>query len=31
MGNLFMKKCENLFDAAKNFILKNKLKKDYDL
>ena len=31
MGNVFMKKCENVFDAAKNFILKNKLKKDYDL
>ena len=31
MGNVFMKKCENVFDTAKNFILKNKLKKDYDL
>ena len=30
MGNVFMKKCENVFDVAKEFLLKKKLKKDYD-
>ena len=31
MGNIFMKKCENVFEAAKKFVSKNKLKKDYDI
>ena len=30
MGNVFMKKCENAFEIAKSFLLKNKLKSDYD-
>ena len=30
MGNVFMKKCENVFEVAKEFLLKKKLKKDYD-
>ena len=30
MGNVFMKKCDDVFQAAKNFILKNKLKEDFD-
>ena len=30
MGNVFMKKCEDVFDASKKFIEKNNLKKDYD-
>ena len=30
MGNIFMKKCNDVFDAAKDFISKNKLKKDFD-
>jgi len=30
MGNIFMKKCEDVFDAADNFKKKYKLKKDYD-
>ena len=30
MGNIFMKKCEDVFEAAKNFIQKVKLKKDAD-
>jgi len=30
MGNIFMKKCDDLFETAKKFISKNKLKKDYD-
>jgi len=30
MGNIFMKKCDDVFECAKKFILKNKLKKDYD-
>ena len=30
MGNVFMKKCDNVFDIAKEFLLKKKLKKDYD-
>ena len=30
MGNVFMKKCENVFEIAKSFLLKNKLRSDYD-
>ena len=30
MGNVFMKKCEDVFETSKNFIEKYKLKKDYD-
>ena len=30
MGNVFMKKCDNVFEVAKDFLLKKKLKKDYD-
>jgi len=30
MGNIFMKKCENAFEAAKKFIKEVKLKKDAD-
>jgi len=30
MGNIFMKKCDDVFNAAKDFISKNKLKKDFD-
>ncbi|MFL2896522.1 MAG: TIGR00282 family metallophosphoesterase [Candidatus Pelagibacter sp.] len=30
MGNVFMKKCEDVFEKANNFIKKNNLKKDYD-
>tara|TARA_B110001452_G_scaffold84857_1_gene69328 strand:+ start:610 stop:1416 length:807 start_codon:yes stop_codon:yes gene_type:complete len=30
MGNVFMKKCEDVFVAAKQFLQKNELKKDYD-
>ncbi len=30
MGNIFMKKCEDVFEASSLFIKKNKLKKDYD-
>jgi len=30
MGNVFMKKCEDVFEAANNFLKKNILKKDYD-
>ena len=30
MGNIFMKKCEDVFEAAKKFIQKVKLKKDAD-
>ena len=30
MGNIFMKKCEDVFDNAKKFIQKNNLKKNYD-
>ena len=30
MGNVFMKKCDDVFEAAKKFINKYKLKKDYD-
>ena len=31
MGNVFMKKCENVFEASEKFLKKYKLKKDYDL
>ena len=31
MGNIFMKKCEDVFQATKNFLKKYKLKEDYDL
>ena len=30
MGNVFMKKCDDVFEIAKKFINKYKLKKDYD-
>ena len=30
MGNVFMKKCDNVFDVAKEFLQKKKLKRDYD-
>ena len=30
MGNVYMKKCDNVFEMANKFILKYKLKKDYD-
>ncbi|MFL2886690.1 MAG: TIGR00282 family metallophosphoesterase [Candidatus Pelagibacter sp.] len=30
MGNIFMKKCNDVFAAAKNFLEKNKLKNQYD-
>jgi len=30
MGNIFMKKCDNVFDAVKIFMSKNTLKKSYD-
>ncbi len=30
MGNIFMKKCENVFETAQKFLLKNKLKENYD-
>ena len=31
MGNIFMKKCEDVFQTTKNFLKKYKLKEDYDL
>ena len=31
MGNVFMKKCEDVFETAKKFLKTNILKKDYDL
>ena len=31
MGNIFMKKCDDVFEAAKKFLIKNTLKKDYDI
>jgi metallophosphoesterase (TIGR00282 family) len=31
MGNVFMKKCEDVFEEAKKFMIKNRLKDDYDL
>ncbi len=30
MGNVFMKKCEDVFETSKNFMEKYKLKEDYD-
>ncbi len=30
MGNVFMKKCDDVFETSKNFIKKYKLKEDYD-
>ena len=30
MGNVFMKKCDDVFNVAKEFLLKKKLKRDYD-
>jgi len=30
MGNIFMKKCENVFESAKKFLENNFLKKNYD-
>jgi len=30
MGNVFMKKCEDVFEVAEKFLKKNELKKDYD-
>ena len=30
MGNVFMKKCENVFDTSEKFLEKFELKKDYD-
>ncbi len=30
MGNVFMKKCEDVFEKANNFLKNNNLKKDYD-
>ena len=30
MGNIFMKKCDDVFDVSKKFMEKYKLKKDYD-
>ena len=30
MGNVFMKKCDDVFEASKNFLNKYELKKDYD-
>ena len=31
MGNIFMKKCDDVFEAAQKFIISNTLKKDYDI
>ena len=31
MGNVFMKKCDNVFEISKKFLEKYKLKRDYDL
>ena len=30
MGNIFMKKCDDVFETSKKFLEENKLKKDYD-
>ena len=30
MGNVFMKKCEDVFETSEKFLKKNNLKKDYD-
>ena len=31
MGNVFMKKCEDVFEVSKKFLNENKLKRDYDI
>ena len=31
MGNVFMKKCEDVFEVSKKFLIDNELKKDFDL
>ncbi len=31
MGNVFMKKCEDVFESSQKFLKNHKLKKDYDL
>ncbi len=31
MGNVFMKKCEDVFEVSEKFMKENKLKEDYDL
>ena len=31
MGNVFMKKCEDVFQASNKFLKENKLKEDYDI
>jgi len=31
MGNIFMKKCDNVFEAVQKFTIGNTLKKDYDI
>ena len=31
MGNVFMKKCEDVFEVSKKFLNENKLKQDYDM
>jgi metallophosphoesterase (TIGR00282 family) len=31
MGNVFMKKCEDVFEVSKKFLNENKLKEDYDI
>ncbi len=31
MGNIFMKKCDDVFETAQKFILNKSLKKDYDI
>ena len=31
MGNVFMKKCEDVFESSKKFLNENKLKEDYDI
>ena len=31
MGNVFMKKCDDVFEISKKFLNENKLKEDYDL
>ena len=30
MGNVFMKKCDDVFQVASEFITKNKIKNNYD-
>ena len=31
MGNVFMKKCEDVFDASQKFLIENEMRKDFDL